>query len=766
MFEQTLETEVQYLKGVGPRNAVALHKVGLHTVGDLLYYMPRRYEDRRSIPPIALVQPGQWVTVRGRILSVDARPTRAGMVILKALLKDRSGTISLTWFNQPWLKKLLESVEGDVIAYGLVRESNWNYEIAAPEWETLTEDDDPEDFARIVPVYPLTEGLQQKTVRRAAKSAVLGYIQYVQDPLPANLLRSQGLKDLRWALEQIHIPSSEEQRLEARRRLVFEEFFYMQTALAMRRAETQQELGISFAISELLKGNDPGGHSETPLIEKDSKRKRSSEALAKAKAKFTDPSAVSLNGATAKPVVVETVVQQAHLFVEEQRGKYQGEPLWDQIHRMLAFDLTGAQRRVIEEIWADMELPHPMNRLVQGDVGSGKTAVAACCMLPAVRCGYQAALMAPTEILAEQHFVNLHRLFEPLGLDVELLVGKQTASQKRKAIERTQSGQVHIAIGTHALIQEGVKFANLGLVVIDEQHKFGVLQRKALRDKSLGNPDVLVMTATPIPRTLTMASFGDLELSVIDELPPGRKPVKTHAKLPYDRQSVYEGVRALVEQGRQAFFVCPMVSESEKMMAQAATDLHYRLSNGVFSAQKVGLLHGQMKSSEKEQVMEQFRKHELDILVSTTVVEVGVDVPNSSVMVIEDANRFGLSQLHQLRGRVGRGAQQSYCILIADTKGEDARARIDAMFQTNDGFEIAEIDLKLRGPGSMLGTMQSGNLDYKIADLVQDGKMLEIARQAAFRLIAADPKLERPEYAGILAMVKQKRSDAAVVTIS
>jgi len=433
---------------------------------------------------------------------------------------------------------------------------------------------------------------------------------------------------------------------------------------------------------------------------------------------------------------------------------------------MLAFDLTGAQRRVIEEIWADMELPHPMNRLVQGDVGSGKTAVAACCMLPAVRCGYQAALMAPTEILAEQHFVNLHRLFEPLGLDVELLVGKQTASQKRKAIERTQSGQVHIAIGTHALIQEGVKFANLGLVVIDEQHKFGVLQRKALRDKSLGNPDVLVMTATPIPRTLTMASFGDLELSVIDELPPGRKPVKTHAKLPYDRQSVYEGVRALVEQGRQAFFVCPMVSESEKMMAQAATDLHYRLSNGVFSAQKVGLLHGQMKSSEKEQVMEQFRKHELDILVSTTVVEVGVDVPNSSVMVIEDANRFGLSQLHQLRGRVGRGAQQSYCILIADTKGEDARARIDAMVQTNDGFEIAEIDLKLRGPGSMLGTMQSGNLDYKIADLVQDGKMLEIARQAAFRLIAADPKLERPEYAGILAMVKQKRSDAAVVTIS
>ena len=763
MFEASLDTEIQYLKGVGPKNATTMRKVGLFTAGDLLYYMPRRYEDRRNIPPIGLVQPGQFVTVRGKIVSIDCRSTRGGMIILKAVLKDRSGSIALTWFNQGWLKKMLEKVEGDVIAYGQVRESNWNYEIAAPEWESLTEEDDPDDFARIVPVYPLTEGLQQKSVRKAARWVAENLVDLVQDPLPGTVLKDHGLLNLGEALRQIHVPTSESERLEARRRLVFEEFFYMQTALAMRRAETQQELGISFPISELLKGNDPSGSVADPSLVKESKRSKSQDALARAKASFSGD---VLNGATSKPVYVENNIQQAHLFVEEQRQLRKGEPLWEQIRRMLSFELTGAQKRVIEEIWHDMEQLHPMNRLVQGDVGSGKTAVAACCMLPAVRSGYQAALMAPTEILAEQHFANLQRIFEPLGIDIELLVGKQTAAQKRKSIERTRTGQVHIAIGTHALIQDGVEFANLGLIVIDEQHKFGVLQRKALRDKGIGNPDVLVMTATPIPRTLTMAAYGDLELSVIDELPPGRKPIKTHAKQPFERKSVYEGVLKLVEQGRQAYFVCPMVSESEKMMAQAASELHLQLQEGVFRDQKVGLLHGQMKSSEKEEVMELFRKHELNILVSTTVVEVGVDVPNSTIMVIEDANRFGLSQLHQLRGRVGRGSQQSYCILIADTKSEESRARIDAMVKTTDGFEIAEIDLQLRGPGSMLGTQQSGNLDYKIADLVQDGRQLEVARRAAFKLIEKDPKLERKEHLGILEKVKQKRSDMAVVAIS
>jgi ATP-dependent DNA helicase RecG len=311
-----------------------------------------------------------------------------------------------------------------------------------------------------------------------------------------------------------------------------------------------------------------------------------------------------------------------------------------------------------------------------------------------------------------------------------------------------------------------VSFKNLGLIIVDEQHRFGVMQRKALRDKGLGNPDVLVMTATPIPRTLTMTLYGDLELSVIDQLPPGRKPIKTHWKLPHERDSVYQGVRKMIEQGRQAYFVCPMVSESEKMLTQAAEDLQYRLSNGIFHDLRVGLLHGQMKPKEKEEVMESFRRHELDILVSTTVIEVGVDVPNSSVMIIEDANRFGLSQLHQLRGRVGRGAHQSFCVLIADAKSEEARTRMEVMVDTTDGFKIAEEDLNLRGPGELAGTKQSGNLDFKIADLVQDGKMLEVARQAALEVIEHDPRLESPEFAGVLERVRQRRHEMAVITIS
>ncbi|AIE87021.1 ATP-dependent DNA helicase RecG [Fimbriimonas ginsengisoli] len=736
MAERSLDTEVQFLKGVGPRNALALNKAGFHTAGDLLYVMPRRYEDRRHLPPIGQLRPGQWATVQGKLVNVDARQTNRGMVILKAVIRDATGHIALTWFNQPWIRRVLEKHEGDVLAYGLVKETSFGMEMAAPEWEPITEDDDSEDFARIVPVYPLTEGLSQKVMRRAAKSVVEHYLDLVQDPLPEELRRRYKLQKLRWCIRQIHMPESEEMRLEARRRLVFEEFFYLQVALAFRRAEMKQELGIAFPISQLLTGEI---QRPAPAV-KEPKKQRSA--------------------------VVELPDHPVHLFEQDQRAKHEGAPLWEQIHEMLPFELTNAQRRVIQEIWADMERPYPMNRLVQGDVGSGKTAVAACCMLAAVRSGYQAALMAPTEILAEQHAVNLRALFEPLGIEVELLVGKLSAAQKRKAAERTSQGVTHIAVGTHALIQEGVGFHRLGLVIVDEQHRFGVLQRKALRDKGLGNPDVLVMTATPIPRTLTMTMYGDLELSVIDELPPGRKPIKTHWKLPFERQSVYLGVRKLIESGRQAYFVCPMVSESEKMLTQAAEELHRQLSTGVYEDMRVGLLHGQMKPKEKESVMESFRRHELDILVSTTVIEVGVDVPNSSVMVIEDATRFGLSQLHQLRGRVGRGGNQSFCILIADAKSEEARTRMEVMVATNDGFRISEEDLRLRGPGELAGTKQSGNLDFKIADLVQDGKMLEVARQAAMEAIERDPALSAPEWAGVLARVQERRSDMAVVTVS
>ncbi len=739
MIERSLASEVQFLKGVGPKNAKGLNKLGLFTAEDLLFHVPRRYEDRRHLPPISQIQPGQWVTVKGRLTNVDARPTRGGMVILKALVRDGTGSISLTWFNQPWIKRQLEGYKGEMIAYGQVKENQRQLEISSPEWEILTEEDDPEEFARIVPVYPSTEGLQQKVLRRGARAAVEGYLNFVVDPLPASLLREEGLRELQWAIGQIHLPDSEADRLEARRRLVFDEFLYLQLSLAMRRAETQQELGIAFPIESLKAGKPATARNLT----------------------------LDTRLSTGKDAAVQALRPTgSHLFADQASYKRDEEPLWEQIRDMLPFELTGAQQRVIEEIYSDMEAPHPMNRLVQGDVGSGKTAVAACAMLAAVRSGYQAALMAPTEILAEQHSVNLRRLFEPLGIEVELLVGKLSAKEKKRAGERAQLGLAHVAVGTHALIQEGVSFANLGLVVVDEQHRFGVLQRKALRDKGLGNPDVLVMTATPIPRTLTMTLYGDLELSVIDELPPGRKPIKTHWKQPSERASVLDAVRALIEQGRQAYFVCPMVSESEKMLAQAAEDLHYRLVNGEFSDLRIGLLHGQMRPREKETVMEQFRQHELDVLVSTTVIEVGVDVSNASVMVIEDANRFGLSQLHQLRGRVGRGEFQSFCVLVAEAKSEDARQRMEIMTGTNDGFKIAEEDLRLRGPGELAGTKQHGNLDLKIADLVQDGRMLEVARQAAIRIIDADPVLGRPEHALMLEKVRLQRSDQAVITVS
>ncbi|MBX3117554.1 MAG: ATP-dependent DNA helicase RecG [Fimbriimonadaceae bacterium] len=706
---KSLDSEVQFLKGVGPKNAVTLAKLGIKTVGDMLFYLPRRYEDRTTLPPMTHLKPGQFATVRGRIAGFDARTVRGGKVIIKVSLTDGMGAISLVWFNQPWVARKLKSYSGDLIAYGQVKEAGWSYEMHSPEYELLDEEDDGETFAQIVPVYPLSEGVNQWLVRKAAASAIAGYVQLVQDPLPESIRREQKLRPLGWCLRQLHHPESENDRLEARKRLVFEDFFYMQVAMAMRRQETLQEPGIAFPISE-IRGSGAGSGT--------------------------------LFGASTEGTV------------------------WDEVHQMLPFQLTNAQTRVIGEIWRDMEAPHPMNRLVQGDVGSGKTAVAASAILAAVRCGYQAAMMAPTEILAEQHYVSLRELFDPLGIEVTLLVGKLTATQKKKAAAATKNGIARIAVGTHALIQEGVEFEKLGLIVVDEQHRFGVLQRAALRGKGYGNPDVLVMTATPIPRTLTMTIYGDLSLSVIDEMPPGRKPIKTHWKFSHQRESVYDSVRKLIADGRQAYFVCPMVSENEKLVAQAAEDLHYRLTHEVYPDLRVGLLHGQLKAKEKETVMESFRKHELDILVSTTVIEVGVDVANASVMVIEDANRFGLSQLHQLRGRVGRGEHQSYCILIADAKTEDARARLDVMVATSDGFKIAEEDLRLRGPGEVAGTRQSGNLDFKVADLIQDSKMLEVARQAAIDLLSRDQTLAHPDHQTIKLKAQNHRSDLAVIVVS
>lgn len=671
--QRSLDDEVQYLKGVGPKNATLLNKVGIKTVGDLLWYLPRRYDDRTKLPKMGSLRAGDTVTVRGQVIGFESKQTRGGLVIQRATLSDGTGTVALVWFNQPWIKRAFEGFKGEVIAFGQVKESGWTYEMNGPEFERIDPEEDAEDFTRIMPVYPLTEGLPQRVVRRAAASALQTHGRLIEEHFPQALLKDFNLRPLSWSVQRVHRPESQEEVDEARRRLVFEEFLHLQLALALKRAQIHREHGQPFPISSL-------------------------------------------------------------------------EGLWDEIHRMLPFELTGAQRRVIGEIFSDLEAEFPMNRLLQGDVGSGKTAVAAAAMLAAVRCGYQAAIMAPTEILAEQHFANLKRLFLPLDISVAQLIGKQGAADRRRALQAIESGKAGIVVGTHALIQEGVRFARLGFVIVDEQHRFGVMQRAALREKGLGNPDVLVMTATPIPRTLTMTLYGDLDVSVIDELPPGRKPIKTHWKFSTDRQGVYDGVRKLIAAGRQAYFVCPLVSESEKVQAQAAEDLHYRLSNATFPDLRVGLLHGQMRPKEKEQVMDEFRAGALDILVSTTVVEVGVDVPNASVMVIEDANRFGLSQLHQLRGRVGRGEAQSYCVLLGDGRSEDAASRLRIMAETGDGFKIAEEDWKIRGPGELLGTKQAGSLGLKVADLLRDGRVLEEARQAALKIIQMDPLLERAEH--------------------
>ncbi len=709
-----LDMEVQFLKGVGPKGAMTLAKLGIKTVQDVLWYFPRRYDDRSKLPDLVMLRPGEAQTARGRLRGVQTKPLRGGKVLVQAILDDGTGQVVLTWFNRPWIARELQKVRGEIIAFGQVKEGmGHRLEMSSPEWEAIDEDEDAADFARIAPVYALSEGVPQRLVRKAADSALNYFIHLVEDPLPAAFRRTNKLVPLAEAIRQMHQPDSFETMERARYRLVYEEFLYLQLTLQMRRAQVKQEVGIEFKLDEI------------------------------GRVQMQDSNA---------------------LFDDAQ--EFDSRPLAQQCDAMLPFTLTNAQRRVIGEIWADMRQGAPMNRLVQGDVGSGKTAVAACAMLGAVRCGFQAALMAPTEILAEQHSIVLKRLFEPLGIEVGVLVGKLSARAKSKAWERAASGQTPIVVGTHALISEGVEFKDLGLVVIDEQHRFGVAQRLALRQKAKRHPDVLVMTATPIPRTLTMTMYGDLDVSIIDELPPGRKPIKTHWKKPSQRDDVYEIVRNLIEQGRQAYFVCPMIAESDKMQTQAAQDLHYRLSTETYPNLSVGLLHGQMKPAEKEAIMEQFRRGELNILVSTVVIEVGVDVPNATVMVIEDANRFGLAQLHQLRGRVGRGDHQSFCILIADSGGEESTKRLEILTQTSDGFRIAQADLEIRGPGDVVGTRQSGLPEFRVADIIRDAPTIERARQGAIALLNADPELGHPNHALLLDRVRGRRSDEALVSVS
>ncbi len=674
-----LAQPVTYLKGIGPKNAERLAKLGLLTALDVLHYYPRDYLNYAKQVTIRELVPGETVTLVGRVsrTSCFSSPKNPNLTIQELVLKDGTGQVRLTkfWpgqrFRAPaWQQsqKRQYPTGALVAASGLVKKTQYGITLESPDLEVLDGPDGEGEgitVGRIVPVYPLTEGVGAALVRRAVASALPAAVELV-DPLPAWVRSQFGLVALPVAIAHIHFPPDDENLQQARKRLVFDEFFYLQLGLLRRRQERRQQ-----ATSVIL---SPTG------------------------------------------------------------------TLIDQFYQNLPFALTGAQQRVINEILHDLQQPTPMNRLVQGDVGSGKTVVAVVAVLAAIQAGYQAALMAPTEVLAEQHYRKLVTWFNALGLPVELLTGSTRAAKRRQIYADLETGQLPLLVGTHALIEDSVKFQRLGLVAIDEQHRFGVQQRARLQRKG-DNPHVLTLTATPIPRTLALTLHGDLDVSQIDELPPGRQAIQTTLLRGRDRTHAYDLIRREIAQGRQAYVVLPLVEESEKLDLKSAIEEHQRLQDVIFPEFKVGLLHGRMTSAEKDEAITQFRDGQTHVLVSTTVVEVGVDVPNATVMLIEHAERFGLSQLHQLRGRVGRGAAQSFCLLMSSTRNDLALQRLKVLEESQDGFFIAEMDMRFRGPGEVLGTRQSGLPDFALASLVADQDALAIARQAAETLMAEDAQL-------------------------
>ena len=677
-----LQQSVQYLRGVGPKRAALLAKINLRTVNDLLWHLPARYEDRRRLTPLGMLQIGQRQTFYGRVYNAQTVPQRRGPPLFTITLEDDSGALTCKWFKaQRYLQERF-AAGARVVGSGMITLNSYNAsrEAAHPDLEVLEDDDsDLTHFGRLVPIYPSTAGLHQKALRTLMKAAVDAYAPHIDETLPLDIRRDHALPTLQEAVRQVHFPDAHidlgqlhQHQTPFHQRLIFEEFFLLELGLALRQRATQRE------------------RRATPY----------------------------------------------------QQPNHLGEALT----RQLPFRLTAAQQRVLQDILDDMQRPFPMNRLIQGDVGSGKTVVALLAMLMAVSNAFQAAIMAPTEILAEQHAATLRELLAPLDLDVALITGSLKGRARRERLERIASGEAALIVGTHALLYEEVQFHRLGMIVVDEQHRFGVLQRATLRSKGL-TPDVLVMTATPIPRTLSMTLYGDLDISVIDELPPGRLPVQTRVLRAGRCEQAYRRIRREVSQGRQAYVVYPLIEESESLDLGAAVDMAAQLQQEVFPDHRLGLLHGRLSSEEKDAIMGAFKRRELDILVCTTVIEVGVDIPNATVMVIENAERFGLAQLHQLRGRVGRGAEQSYCLLIAGDKlSKEGRQRLLVMQESNDGFYVAEQDLHIRGPGELLGTKQAGLPELYVGNLLHHGIWLEQARRAAFALIDADPNLSRPEH--------------------
>ncbi|MGQ0505417.1 MAG: ATP-dependent DNA helicase RecG [Myxococcaceae bacterium] len=672
---------------LNPRLVGILNRKGIQRVGDILFMIPRAYEDRRQLQMISQLRIGERGVTVATVRTAGEVPTRGGRRMFRAVLADASGSIAATYFQSgPWLKARFP-IGKRLVLSGDVRASPSGREIPHPEIEPAEDLDAASSihFNRIVPVYSGFERHEQRTFRELAHRICAEYAHYLEEPLPPALLQELGLVGLSEAIRDIHFPGEEialedPHQTAAHQRLAFDELFFLQLGIAAKRQGIKVDPGYAFNTA--------------------------AERLQRAKS-------------------------------------------------ALPFTLTGAQARVVDEILRDMADEEPMHRLLQGDVGSGKTAVAQVTAAIALQDGFQVAVMAPTEILAEQHWRGFQRVLGPLGYKVGLLTSAGTQKEKRLARDEVRDGAVHVAVGTHALIQGEVEFKNLGFVVIDEQHRFGVIQRHALMNKGR-RPDVLVMTATPIPRTLSMTLYGDLDLSVIDELPPGRTPIVTRVYVEKARERVYEAMTAELKAGRQAYVVYPLVEESEKVDLADATQGAERI-RALFPDYQVGLLHGRMKAEEKEAVMAEFRDNRLQILVCTTVVEVGVDVPNASVMVIEAAERFGLSQLHQLRGRVGRGAAKSFCFLIAGyARSQDSSERLQVMERSTDGFVIAQKDLEIRGPGEFLGTRQSGLPELAVANLTRDGALLNEARERAREIIERDPSLSADEHQGLAKALEER----------
>ena len=671
-----------YLKGVGPARAEALKRLGVLTAGDLLFHIPHRYEDASTVAPISSLETGMQATVIGRVISKGVIPTRKGLRIFQAVLRDDSGMIEVAWPGQPYLDRTINKGDTLLVA-GNVRFFHGR-QLQPREFINLGDDEEGTAHGRVLSVYPATEGLSFKIIRSIIESHLDALIALVEEYLPNQVLAAGAVPSIRDALRMVHRPTSLVEAMEGRSRLAFEELFFIQ--ILHQRAKTlarQVRRGISF---------------------------------------------------------------------ENKRD------LTSRLRQALPYELTGAQVRASREIFVDMCSDRRMHRLLQGDVGSGKTIVALFGALLAMENGYQAALMAPTELLAEQHAETFTALLAPLAIAPVLVTGSLSVTERKQAAERLGSTDPVLAVGTHALVQQGTTFGKLGLAIVDEQHRFGVEQRKALGTKG-DAPDVLLMSATPIPRSLALTLYGDLDLSILDERPPGRQPVLTAMRGEQGRSRVLAFVNTQLDAGHQAYVVYPVIEESEKTDLKAATTMFEALSAGEFAARRVALLHGRIPADKRDEIMRDFRDGKVQVLVATTVIEVGIDVPNASVMVIEHPERFGLSQLHQLRGRVGRGAAESYCILLGDVS-PDARDRLDMFVRTDDGFEIARADLRLRGMGDLFGERQSGVPTFKVADPLRDEELNDRARGAAERLLAQDPELKEREHARLRAVMNARYSKA------